>query len=145
MAQAVGTALGEGLGGHVEAVAGGRAGVGAELHDVVAVDVVGAGVACASEQVLQLVHAGATDVGAAALGVAVDHAERGVAHQRADLAGHHGYACDGVRAAAGDSVLNVGVDQLVGLVPADLLPARILVEALLRVVRFIGLVMRLGS
>ena len=79
------------------------------------------------------------DVRATALGIAVDHAKRRVTHKRTYLASHHGHAGNGVRAAALDSLLHMFVHQFVGLVPADLLPTRILVEALLGIGSLQGL------
>ena len=131
VAQTVLATLSERLDGHVVSMTGSRARIGAELDDVVAVDIVGTRIARPREQVFYLMDPGSADIGAAAFGVAVDHAECRMAHQRADLASHHGHAGDGVRTAALDSRLHALVHQPVGLVPADLLPTRILVEALL--------------
>ena len=56
-------ATGELLGGHVESVARGRAGLGAELDDIVDVVVVGHGVAVAREQKLKNMDARAANIG----------------------------------------------------------------------------------
>ena len=88
----LGTAPGELVGGHVEAVARGRARLGAELDEVVDVVVVGHGVAVASEQKLADVDAGAADVRGRALGHAEGAAQGKRAPDAADEAGHHGGA-----------------------------------------------------
>ena len=86
VAQTVLATLSERLDGHVVSMTGSRARIGAELDDVVAVDIVGTRIARPREQVFYLMDPGSADIGAAAFGVAVDHAECRMAHQRADLA-----------------------------------------------------------
>lgn len=129
-AQAVlGATAGELLGGHVEAVARGRAGLGAELDHVVDVVVVGHRVSVAGEQELRNVNARAADIGQRALSGTERTAQRQRAPDAAYKARHHGSAHVQARI-LGRRLAELLHDGVVSLVPGDLLPARILVEAL---------------
>lgn len=110
-----------------------------ELDDVVAVLVVGTRVTRTRKQVFHLVDARAANIGASSLSAPVNGAEGAAAHKRADLAGNHGHADHCMGAAALDGLPHMAVDEIIRLVPGNLLPTGILVEALLGIGALHGL------